>query len=134
MRNSTLKALKRSICTHYITTTLYRSKGGAYNPETMRWDGNGRVSHDVKVACFRSSARNAIYHDGSGKRLDYDIKCYSEDDIFFDDEKGTQSDIILFEGREYIIVYKDIRRGQGKQCKPVVIFYAKLYSGQRVEK
>jgi len=128
--------LKRMICRHGEDVLILRSNGGEYDKKTMRWTSKGRKEIKAIVALSKKigsgSSRSATKHEMDGKRVEYDVKFYTNFPIKHDDNNNEQSDIIVWDDIQYIVVFMDKRKGG--ECGDSYIGYLKTYKGERIEK
>ena len=128
--------LRRMICRHGEDVLVLRSNGGEYNKKTMRWSSNGREEIKVKMAISMQTgtggSKSATFHETDGKRVEYVVKFYTNFEIKHDDNTKEQSDIIVWDGIHYIVVFVDKR--SGGECGDSYIGYLKTYKGERIEK
>jgi len=122
--NQNLSGARKTICRYGEPHKIYRSNGGGYDRDTMKWVGNGRVVKTINLAFF---LRGGTIMNSDGFRLDYNAKFYSLNEIMHGDMEETQRDIIENDGKLYIVTFVDKRSETG--CKPIYIGYCELYKG-----
>ena len=132
-----LRVFNKMLCKAYEDLTILRSNGGEYDKKTMRWHGKGRTEHKAKIALFKQTGlagnKTATFLEIDGKRVEYNVKFYTDFKIKHDDNNLEQSDIIVdSKGNHYIVVFLDDRLES--KCEGAYIGYAKTYKGERIEK
>jgi len=120
-----LRAARSMICRYGENIDVYRSSGGHYDKDSMKWLGNGRE----KIRCFIAFFPNGgMILDSDGRRQQKTAKFYSKDEIICNDKENEQSDVIVYQDIAYIVdnVEKRVEAG----CRPVYIGICSIYKGR----
>jgi len=130
MRNNlALSGARRLICQYGEKLKVYRSTGGHYDKESMKWLGDGREEIECYMAFFPNGGLD-LYEDG--RRKTKTAKFYSNDQIYFTDAENEQSDTIEYHGDVYLVENVEERREAG--CKPIYIGTCSLYKAKGLHK